>query len=47
MISREHHEFGDVLCHQPVNAVLMTWYRNNVVHTLAVPVTDRSCLDHQ
>lgn len=37
MISREHHEFGDVLCHDPFNAVLMTWYRNNVAHTLALP----------
>jgi glycerol-3-phosphate O-acyltransferase len=37
MISREHHEFGDILCHDPFNAVLMTWYRNNVAHTLALP----------
>ncbi|HEY5646568.1 MAG TPA: glycerol-3-phosphate 1-O-acyltransferase PlsB [Pseudomonadales bacterium] len=37
MISREQQEFGDILCHDPVNAVLMTWYRNNVVHTLALP----------
>ncbi|RMD74038.1 MAG: acetate/propionate family kinase, partial [Lentisphaerae bacterium] len=37
MLTREHHEFGDVLCHDPFNAVLMAWYRNNVVHTLALP----------
>lgn len=37
MISREHQDFGDILCHDPVNAVLMTWYRNNVAHTLALP----------
>lgn len=45
MISREHHEFGDILCHEPVNAVLMTWYRNNVVHTLALPSLI-ACLVH-
>ena len=45
MISREHHEFGDILCHDPVNAVLMTWYRNNVVHTLALPSLI-ACLVH-
>ena len=37
MLTREHYEFGDVLGHQPANAVLMTWYRNNVAHTLALP----------
>ena len=37
MLSREHYEFGDVLCHDTFNAVLMTWYRNNCVHTLALP----------
>jgi glycerol-3-phosphate O-acyltransferase len=37
MLSREEYEFGDVLCHQGTNAILMTWYRNNVAHTLALP----------
>ena len=37
MINREKQEFGDILCHDPANAVLMTWYRNNVAHTLALP----------
>jgi len=37
MLSREHYEFGDVLCHQPSSAVIMTWYRNNVAHALALP----------
>jgi len=45
MIKREHHEFGDILCHDPVNAVLMTWYRNNSVHTLALPALI-ACLVH-
>ena len=37
MLTREQQEFGDILCHDPFNAVLMTWYRNNIVHTLALP----------
>ena len=37
MLKREHQEFGDVLCHDADNAVLMTWYRNNISHTLALP----------
>ncbi len=37
MIQRERQAFGDVLFHDPFNAVLMTWYRNNVTHTLALP----------
>ncbi|TNF89836.1 MAG: glycerol-3-phosphate 1-O-acyltransferase PlsB [Gammaproteobacteria bacterium] len=45
MIKREHHEFGDILCHDPFNAVLMTWYRNNVAHTLALPALI-ACLVH-
>ena len=30
-------EAGDILGHDPVTAVLMTWYRNNVLHTVAAP----------
>ena len=37
MLKREHEEFGDILSHDPYTAVLMTWYRNNVAHTLALP----------
>jgi glycerol-3-phosphate O-acyltransferase len=46
MLSREQQEFGDILCHDAFNAVLMTWYRNNVVHTLALPSLI-ACLIHQ
>ena len=28
---------GDILGHDPVTAVLMTWYRNNALHTIAAP----------
>lgn len=34
---RESTEFGELLCHDSFTAVLMTWYRNNVTHTLALP----------
>ena len=37
MLTREKYEFGDVICHRAANAILMTWYRNNVAHTLALP----------
>ena len=30
-------EADDILGHDPVTAVLMTWYRNNVLHTIAAP----------
>ncbi|MFK7914052.1 MAG: glycerol-3-phosphate 1-O-acyltransferase PlsB [Pseudomonadales bacterium] len=35
--SSEASEFGDLICHDAYTAVLMTWYRNNVTHTLALP----------
>ena len=37
MLNRESQEFGSVLALQPASAVLMTWYRNNVAHVLALP----------
>jgi glycerol-3-phosphate O-acyltransferase len=37
MLTREHESFGDVLTLDPFSAVLMTWYRNNVAHVLALP----------
>ena len=36
MIVRESHPFGDVLGHDAVGSVLMTWYRNNVSHAFAL-----------
>ena len=45
MIGREHQEFGDILCHDAFNVILMTWYRNNVSHTLALPALI-ACLIH-
>lgn len=35
--SFEASEFGELICHDSYTAVLMTWYRNNVTHTLALP----------
>jgi glycerol-3-phosphate O-acyltransferase len=37
LVKREQHPFGDVLALDPNGAVLMTWYRNNVLHVLALP----------
>ena len=36
-LHRETQPFGDVLSLQPVNAVMLTWYRNNIMHLLALP----------
>jgi glycerol-3-phosphate O-acyltransferase len=37
MLDREDTPFGPVLSHSPLAAVLITWYRNNVAHVLALP----------
>jgi glycerol-3-phosphate O-acyltransferase len=37
LLTRDEEPFGPVLTHAPFSAVMMTWYRNNVVHTLALP----------
>lgn len=37
MLNREVEAGVEILSHDPFTAVLMTWYRNNVAHTLAVP----------
>lgn len=37
MLKRESEPYGDVLSHEPFTALLMTWYRNNTVHVLALP----------
>lgn len=37
LLQREDQPFGEIVSHAPFTAVLMTWYRNNVLHTLALP----------
>ena len=37
LLTRYEEDYGDVMGHSPFAAVLMTWYRNNVTHTLAMP----------
>ncbi len=37
MLNREVEAGVEILSHDPFTAVLMTWYRNNVAHTLAMP----------
>lgn len=46
MLNREKQDFGDILCHTAFSAVLMTWYRNNVTHALALPSLI-ACLIHK
>jgi glycerol-3-phosphate O-acyltransferase len=36
-LRREHLPFGDVLSVDTTEGILLTWYRNNVLHTLALP----------
>jgi glycerol-3-phosphate O-acyltransferase len=37
MLTREQQPFGDVLSVDPRGGVLLTWYRNNALHALALP----------
>lgn len=37
MLTKEQDDIGEVLCLTPFAGVLMTWYRNNVAHVLALP----------
>ncbi len=37
LLSRETAPFGEVVAAEPAAAVLMTWYRNNAAHVLALP----------
>ena len=37
LLSRDTEDYAEVLGHDPFAAVMMTWYRNNVAHTLALP----------
>jgi glycerol-3-phosphate O-acyltransferase len=37
MLARDKQESGDVLSQDKSNSVLMHWYKNNVIHVLAVP----------
>jgi glycerol-3-phosphate O-acyltransferase len=36
-LNREPQAYGDMLSLQPINAVMLTWYRNNILHLLALP----------
>jgi len=37
MLRREEHEAGDIMHLDNFSGVLFTWYRNNILHTLALP----------
>ena len=47
MLEREQQSYGAVIAHDPVSAVLMTWYRNNVLHVLAMPSLIACLLSNQ
>ena len=37
MLRREQHEAGDIMYLDSFSGALFTWYRNNILHTLALP----------
>ncbi|MGI9219668.1 MAG: glycerol-3-phosphate 1-O-acyltransferase PlsB [Woeseiaceae bacterium] len=43
VISRESHPMGDVIDMAEKTAVLMTYFRNNILHLLAMPASVASC----
>jgi len=43
VITRSQHEIGDVIHMSEKTAVLMTYFRNNIMHLLAVPAAVASC----
>jgi glycerol-3-phosphate O-acyltransferase len=47
LITRTRENFGAVLHHAPFTALLMTWYRNNVLHLMALPSLMASLLVHR
>ncbi|MBV1906090.1 MAG: glycerol-3-phosphate 1-O-acyltransferase PlsB [Pseudomonadales bacterium] len=53
MLKREQHDAGDILYLDDYSGVLFTWYRNNVLHTLALPsllaclIIERRSLDRK
>ena len=47
LITRTTENFGTVLHHVPFTALLMTWYRNNVLHLIALPSLIASLLVHR
>ncbi len=47
LITRTTENFGAVLHHAPFTALLMTWYRNNVLHLMALPSLIASLLVHR
>ncbi len=37
VVVRQEHELGDIICLEGTNAVLMTYYRNTILHLFALP----------
>ena len=47
LITRTTESFGAVFHYEPFTALLMTWYRNNVLHLMALPSLVASLLVHR
>lgn len=47
LIQRLEHRYGDLLQLNEQQAVLMTWYRNNILHLFALPSLIAFCFSHQ
>lgn len=43
IIQRQEHELGDIICVDARNAVLLTYFRNNISHLLAMPAWIACC----
>ncbi len=43
IIERQAHELGDIIRVEPRNAVLLTYFRNNIAHLLAMPAWIACC----
>ncbi|MBB1488294.1 glycerol-3-phosphate 1-O-acyltransferase PlsB [Oceanospirillum sediminis] len=47
LIQRLEHSYGDMLQLSDQQALLMTWYRNNILHLYALPSLIAFCFSHQ
>lgn len=43
MVKRREHQLGDIIYLDPKNSVLLTYYRNNILHLMALPSVIACC----
>ncbi len=46
ILTRQEHELGNIIHAEPKQAVLLSYYRNNIAHLIAVPSLIASCFLH-